>query len=401
MSNSPQVGLGLQPVAKCAKCAKSGVLSVLMCCCAGPATPSADARIHSDGLPAHSPASQLAGHAIEAGISSITATNELLRGFQEQFLSQIQSMAEQMRTARQTAHSMRGDWAPSAHAYSQGRCNREAERGSEGTSDVAQARVSTWMESAVQQQWDEQASSIAPHAEPAVGTFQFQLPQGAAPGATPGLGQRGAPQRTQRADAGQPVARRLFPDLHGRHSAAPEQPATASSPNPSCANTPCSGMHVQLTAQASLFESVMREAGKQKEAARALLASMASARSGTPAWAAYLSEASQPSSPQHGTSPSPSAMHAPGGLAAVAGESSAACDAGAGVPLASMQQSLASATHTQCDLVGALQAEFSATSERVASAALELDMLQAELELLREQARVSLSALHGSMLQES
>ena len=349
---------------------------------------------------ATSPAGQLAGHAIEAGISSITATNELLRGFQAHFFAQLQSMSGQMRAARAVAQSLRGEGAASAPASSRG-----ADAANGGAADAATAsdradategvgprvRVETWMESTLQH-WECGAGGAQAGSRSEAAGFAFETSCADATGATPALGQHDARPARAVAAPSQPIARRLFtgPAVQEHVPAA----TAASSPEPSgAATTPRSGDAEPL----SVFESVMREAEKQRAAAHALLASSASTRSGTPAWVANLSENSNPNSlspvghlasglpaEAHG-SPVDTALQQPLQSNAVCNEGGSARADQPG--LTSLQQNLADAAHTQRDLVGALQAEFAATSERVAAAGLELNALQAELEMLREQVR--------------
>ena len=333
--------------------------------CAGTSTPPTAPATSMHAPIAASPANELAGRAIQAGISSITATNELLRGFQQHFLAQLHSMEGQMRHARETAQSMRGDSATPAHSPSRAPSAADAANYvvNSDAPDSARQRVSTWMETSLRQKDD------VPFEE-------------ARPGATAAPGNCHA---NNSSDAAPPVARRIF----GAHNVAMPAAAPCDSPQTDRITT-AEGMQQAHKRQQSLFDSVMQEAEKQKALAQAMLASVSTSRSGTPAWAACLSENSHPNSPQH-------AQHAmrsskcpePKPVA----KDAAAKDAGEATPAASWQHELASATSAQHDLVNALQADFSSTGERVAAAKLELDMLQAELDLLRQQVRASLCIL--------
>ena len=371
-------------------------------------------------LPADCSSNQAADHAVEAGITSITATNELLRGFQQQFFAQLQQMSQAMRATRELAENMRGASAHHTPAHSSHTPpSAGASPALELPADLAGAanlhsgvqaqtdsreRTATWVQSA--------EATVADAENAAQGAFAFAPAQHGAHvvGATPSLGQTSSRMNDAAGDAnaGRPVARRLFEDSH-RHSAAAAQPAgctrrtsPALSPAPSAAVTP----------RTSLFETVLREAAKQKAAAHALLASHSSGlRSGTPAWAARLSD------PSAQASPSPEAA---GPVALSADALPSACahppartnapPAGTGTSVhqaavlaadrcawpvsrpgsnrSSRRQDLADAASAQHELVGALQADFAATSEQVASAGLELEALRAELELLREQVRI-------------
>jgi hypothetical protein len=312
---------------------------------AAPASPAVSAL--------QSPASKLASRALEASIMSITATNDLLRSFRAQFLSQLQAMASQERGAHTAAHAVRMHTGPSSraeHVNVMAQARAGAGNGSEGD-----GRVASWMESTLQQ-WQQLASPVGctGGSQP---EFEFALLGAGAAGATPGLGVPDPMLPPLLVPSGHPVARQLFadPDMHQHPLRAAVSTSAAMAP-------------------VSVFESVIIEAEKQKGLARAALASSVSTCSGTPAWAAGLSENSNPNSPTQLTShPTTSAAPLPGAPSAVQGQ------------LLSLQHSLVSATHEQQNLVDALQAEFALLSDRVAAAGLELDMLHAELDLLREQ----------------
>ena len=291
-----------------------------------------------------SPSSQRAGRALEESLTSITATNDLLKSFRAQFMAQMQALSSGAAPASRA--SVPPDVRPPAP-------QQPTLRTAASAAEPCEGRVDSWMETTLGA-WQKPASGGAAHGP--ASAFEFaELPVESKAVPTPGFDAAAAPLATVAAGA-HDVARQLFadPQMHVRpsHSTPPAPAATASS--------------------ASVFETVMRAAEAQKAAAEAALASPRSIGSGTPAWAACLSERSAAAIPPPQTGceaePTPSASTPRG-----------ADD------IESLQHSLASATREQQNLLDTLQAEFATVQERVGAASLELDMLRAELDAVREQ----------------
>jgi chromosome segregation ATPase len=309
------------------------------------------------------PCNDLAGRVVEASLSKMTSTNEWLHGLHQQ-ISQLRSLQSRSLFRDQEVASLGDTDARGGHVPHQ---PSEAPATASDTCN-SQARPEPCLEASLQK-WKCRSSGPTPAS--AATCLQVQgamvkAPSHALPASAP------CDELTDFLQSSLPCIADSQQGNHPNGSMATGSSVVADFE----VATTIATEHAALSAA---FGSVMKEVEKQKEAARAVLNSPASVRSGTPSWAADL-ENSNPNSP----------LQAHPYIAPTWSEEKPAVSGTAmhtNAQLLSLQNSLVTATSEQQGLMEAVQHEFLCTQERLAAASLELDRLQAEVDEVKEQSK--------------